>query len=432
MTECSHREPAEVFAAQDLEKGILMVRITCAFLLLFAVQAHALDQQVLFRSGEEGYDTFRIPAVITLDGGAILAFCEGRKDSRSDAGNIDVVLKRSSDGGKSWTPLQIVADMGPDTIGNPAPILFFNPASTTRENMTVRISLDDAKTWPSARSIHVGPAAYSDLATYHGAIYCLYERGDKSPYETITLATLTRAWIKSEDTASTLPPLPDGQAWSLVWNDEFDGDTIDDSKWEIVGDHKRRDHWWVKEDSSLDGQGHLVIRTQKDGERFTSGAVRTRGKYERAFGYFEARCKFPTMEGHWPAFWLYGPGVGTIGNDGRDGTEIDIMEKPSLQSGIQHALHWDGYGDQHRQAGRPVKRDGLNEGFHTFALWWSPEEYVFYVDGEETWRTKAGGVSQVPTYIKLTEEIGDWAGDITKAALPDYFLVDYVRVYEAR
>jgi hypothetical protein len=63
-------------------------------------------------------------------------------------------------------------------------------------------------------------------------------------------------------------------------------------------------------------------------------------------------------------------------------------------------------------------------------LWWKPDEYVFYVDGKEIWRTDAGGVSQVPGYIKLSDEIGDWAGDITKAELPDKFLVDYVRVYD--
>ncbi|HOX56693.1 MAG TPA: hypothetical protein P5205_07570 [Candidatus Paceibacterota bacterium] len=63
---------------------------------------------------------------------------------------------------------------------------------------------------------------------------------------------------------------------------------------------------------------------------------------------------------------------------------------------------------------------------------WLPAEYVFYVDGQEIWRTSAGGVSQVPEFIKLTEEIGAWGGDIRKAKLPDYFEVDYVRVYEAK
>lgn len=68
-------------------------------------------------------------------------------------------------------------------------------------------------------------------------------------------------------------------------------------------------------------------------------------------------------------------------------------------------------------------------GFHTFSLWWKADEYVFYVDGKETWKTDAGGVCQVPLYIKLSDEIGKWGGDIAKAKLPDRFVVDYVRVY---
>ena len=52
------------------------------------------------------------------------------------------------------------------------------------------------------------------------------------------------------------------------------------------------------------------------------------------------------------------------------------------------------------------------------------------LDGKEMWRTDAGGVCQVPEYLKLSDEIGNWAGDITKASMPDQFLVDYVRVYD--
>lgn len=60
-----------------------------------------------------------------------------------------------------------------------------------------------------------------------------------------------------------------------------------------------------------------------------------------------------------------------------------------------------------------------------------PEEYIFYMDGKEVWRSQAGGFSQRSEYLLLTEEIGTWAGDIHKATLPDSFELDYVRVYEA-
>ncbi len=227
-----------------------------------------------------------------------------------------------------------------------------------------------------------------------------------------------------------LPALPEGKGWKLAWSDEFEGSTIDPSKWELLGDSKRRDGYWVKEDAYLDGKGNLILRTKKDGERYTCGAVRTRGRFEHRYGYWVCRCRFPRQPGHWPAFWLMAGGVGKVGDGGRDGTEIDIMEKPWRDDRTTQNLHWDGYGKEHKSSGLQFRVPGLNEGWHTFGLYWTPEEYVFYVDGLESWRTSAGGVSQVPEYAKLTEEIGTWGGDIAKAPLPDYFTVDYVRVYD--
>ncbi|MGQ9732767.1 MAG: sialidase family protein [Candidatus Zipacnadales bacterium] len=80
-------------------------------------------QQNVFISGEEGYHTFRIPALIVTSWGTVLAFCEGRKLSQSDTGDIDLVLKRSLDGGNTWGPLQIVSEDGPNTMGNPCPVV---------------------------------------------------------------------------------------------------------------------------------------------------------------------------------------------------------------------------------------------------------------------------------------------------------------------
>ena len=241
----------------------------------------------------------------------------------------------------------------------------------------------------------------------------------------------TAASVAGQDAAGEfLPPLPDGQTWKLAWSDEFEGSAVDQSKWEVMGDWKRRDGYWVKEDAYLDGKGNLLLRTKKDGDRYTCGAVRTKGKFEHRYGYWVCRCEFPKQPGHWPAFWLMTASQGKIGDEGRDGTEIDIMEKPWRDDRTTQNLHWDGYGKEHQGTGTQFRVAGLNEGFHTFGLCWTPEEYVFYVDGRETWRTRAGGVSQVPEYAKLTEEIGKWGGDITQASLPDYFVADYVRVYD--
>ena len=213
---------------------------------------------------------------------------------------------------------------------------------------------------------------------------------------------------------SILPPLPDGQAWECVWRDEFDGADLDQSKWESP-EYERRGHLWRAANATIDGKGNAVLETSKVGDRYASPCLRTRERFEKTFGYFETRCKLPRDQGHWPAFWMFGNGVTTVGDGGRDGTEIDIMEWPFRDGRIQHALHWDGYGKDHKSTGKVVEMPSLLDGqYHTFAVWWRTDEYIFYIDGQETWRTKDGGVCQVPLYLKLSVEIGDWAGDITQ------------------
>ncbi|MGW2699276.1 sialidase family protein [Streptomyces sp. NPDC001340] len=81
------------------------------------------DVSVPFRAGQEGYAGFRIPAVVATHKGTLLAFCEGRVDSAADHGHIDIVLKRSTDGGRTWGPLRVAASNGKNLAGNPAPVV---------------------------------------------------------------------------------------------------------------------------------------------------------------------------------------------------------------------------------------------------------------------------------------------------------------------
>lgn len=83
----------------------------------------AIEQAPVFISGQEGYHTYRIPSLIRTANGTLLAFCEGRKGSSGDAGDIDLLLKRSADGGKTWGKTQVIWDDGPNTCGNPCPVL---------------------------------------------------------------------------------------------------------------------------------------------------------------------------------------------------------------------------------------------------------------------------------------------------------------------
>jgi sialidase-1 len=77
----------------------------------------------VFLSGLGGYHTYRIPALLATPRSTLLAFAEGRKSDTGDAGDIDLVLRRSTDLGRSWQPMQRVRDDGLNTCGNPCPIL---------------------------------------------------------------------------------------------------------------------------------------------------------------------------------------------------------------------------------------------------------------------------------------------------------------------
>lgn len=85
--------------------------------------AAEFNQVEVFRSGEGGYHTYRIPALVVSKNGTLLAFCEGRRGGGGDSGDIDLLLKRSHDNGRTWSATQVVADLGEDTIGNPAPVV---------------------------------------------------------------------------------------------------------------------------------------------------------------------------------------------------------------------------------------------------------------------------------------------------------------------
>jgi beta-glucanase (GH16 family) len=162
--------------------------------------------------------------------------------------------------------------------------------------------------------------------------------------------------------------------------------------------------------------------------------------FSNTFGYYEARVKIPKVSGMWGAFWLMSPTQGILTGGGKIGTEIDIVETiANPKNAFNAALHWDGYGSSHKSTGsEDVTMDGIDiyDGeFHTFALDWSPSEYIFYVDGIEFWRCDGGakynnsGINQNPNYIKLTVEGADWAGKLPTGFTEDEMLIDYVRVY---
>ncbi|GLY85582.1 sialidase family protein [Actinoallomurus iriomotensis] len=130
-----------------------------------AKTAPEFTEQVIFAQHTDGYYCFRIPAVIRANDGTLLAFAEGRVNSCGDSGDIDLVLKRSTDGGRTWGPLQVVLSGDTDTHGNPVPVVdrrtgrivlmtSYNPAADqTKRREFTQYSDDDGATWSTARDV---------------------------------------------------------------------------------------------------------------------------------------------------------------------------------------------------------------------------------------------------------------------------------------
>lgn len=231
----------------------------------------------------------------------------------------------------------------------------------------------------------------------------------------------------------------DGKKYTLTFEDDFDGNKLDPKKWERCNEEKRHDlnNYWDDSMSYLDGKGNLIIGMSYDEKRdaFLSGAIQSKRKFEQTYGYYEIRCAVNTVPGYWTAFWMYNDKVVNTGDGGLDGTEIDIFESPYCeQKQIQHTLHWNGYDIYHGSDGSISDADVYDGEYHTFSLLWTKDEYVFYIDGKESWRTNAKdarGTCRNPLYMIISAETGSWTGVPDTEALPDLMKVDYVRVYSA-
>ncbi len=153
--------------------------VTSCLLAQYSATAEVTETSV-FQSGQDGYHTFRIPAIVATQNGELLAFAEGRKNGPADHGDIDIVLKRSADAGRSWSPMQIVADEWDNpaasvTIGNPVPVVDrqdpIHPGriwlAFTRNNAAVFVthSDDHGRTWAPPRDI--SPTATNSASSWY-------------------------------------------------------------------------------------------------------------------------------------------------------------------------------------------------------------------------------------------------------------------------
>lgn len=238
----------------------------------------------------------------------------------------------------------------------------------------------------------------------------------------------------------------------LVWADEFDGpagQSLDPMRWGFDigngvngwGNNQLEYDTDRPVNVSHDGEGHLAITAIRENYldyEYTSGRINTRYRFSRTRGRFEARIKLPVGQGIWPAFWLLGSDIGTVGWP--DCGEIDIMEYLGQDPDIVYgSLHGPGYSGGSAISGQySLTEGGFNDDFHVFAIEWKEDSITWEVDGVP-YQTKtqadlpagAPWVFNHSLFIILNVAVGGyWPGPPDGTTVfPQTMLVDYVRVY---
>jgi beta-glucanase (GH16 family) len=255
-------------------------------------------------------------------------------------------------------------------------------------------------------------------------------------------ASLLSALCKknSQKTIVTIPP-PDTLTYQLVWSDEFDGTGVNTANWNFEtggsgwGNHEKEYYQAVNASVS---KGNLVITAKKENVNFnnyTSTRITTLGKREFTFGKIEARIMIPIGQGLWPAFWLLGTNINSVGWPACG--ETDIMEHINADNLIYGTLHWNNNGHVSNGGNTPAASPA---DYHIYAVEWDSSAIRWYLDGVKYHEVNilnninSTEEFQKPFYIILNLAVGgDWPGQtIDDSKFPASMYVNYVRVYQKK
>jgi beta-glucanase (GH16 family) len=247
----------------------------------------------------------------------------------------------------------------------------------------------------------------------------------------------------------TLGAWEPGAGWTLVWADEFDGSTIDRTNWtfDLGGGGWGNNELEVYTSDAANAavlNGELVITARKDKNKYTSARLKTQGLHSWTFGKVAARIKLPYGQGIWPAFWMLGDNISTVGWP-KSG-EIDIMEMigggENRDDTVYGTLHWDA-NNSHASIGSGAHElpdpQFFYQDYHVFEVEWQPKEMIWRLDGLEYFRTPIDPAVQPtmeefqrPFFIIMNLAVGgNWPGRPDRTTVfPQTMRVDWVRVYQ--
>lgn len=230
--------------------------------------------------------------------------------------------------------------------------------------------------------------------------------------------------------------------YTLVWSDEFNGSSLDTNYWTYEygnnggwGNNELQYYTDSQENCFVsDGALHIVAKEDSaySGYNYTSTRIKTSGKVSVKYGRVEARIKVPQANGVWPAFWMLGESIGTVGWP-KCG-EIDIMECVNNDYTTYGTAHWDA--DGHAQYGQSTKVANMDTEYHVYAVEWDSEYIYWYVDDTLYNTIFIGDGTTLEEmhdeyFIILNVAVGgNWPGFNIDSNFNQEMTVDYVRVYE--
>ncbi|NJK93586.1 MAG: glycoside hydrolase family 16 protein [Bacteroidetes bacterium] len=236
----------------------------------------------------------------------------------------------------------------------------------------------------------------------------------------------------------------------LVWADEFEySGSPDSSKWDYEKGYIRNNemqYYTNKTENVRVENGNLIIEAHRDSSvvgndtlNVTSASLITAGKQEWTYGRVEVRAKIPSFLGSWPAIWMLGSNIHEVGWP-KCG-EIDIMENVGFDPDTVHFnIHTEAYNHvKGTNKGKKVYLKDPEAEFHVYAVEWFEDRLDFYLDSVKvfTFANEGNGTDvwpfNKPHYLILNLAVGGaWGGvmGVDEKALPQKFLIDYVRVYQ--
>lgn len=233
---------------------------------------------------------------------------------------------------------------------------------------------------------------------------------------------------------------------TLVWNDEFNGTEIDQSKWGYeIGNsgwgNNEYQYYTDRKSNAYCSNGSLKIVARKENysnSSYTSARLISKDKYEFTYGYVETRLAIPSMSGIWPAFWLLGANINE--QPWPYCGEIDVMEAINDESKVYSTLHWNNgsYGTNYSHAEYGNGGVNINDRtqYHIYGFEWTEESIKTYLDGNLSFTMNITGNNGIEAFRKDFYFLfnvavgGNWPGFSIGNIFPQVMSVDYIRVYQ--